>query len=215
MGTQLVDQLPSENKRCALIIGVDKYRDDISQLNGSVNDAKALREMLVNYDKPTGQYRGFFSYAIEEGLKGQAANEKGEITLGGLISYIERTVRQSVYVEKNQTQIPYPITEGYKNAELVLARSGNSKTPASAWSKFKATAQNLLKYDDGDSFSEGLAWVTLNGKEGFIDKTGREVIPVKYDDIWCYAFKKEGFIGVKLNGKKGFVDLDGNEYFDF
>jgi hypothetical protein len=30
-------------------------------------------------------------------------------------------------------------------------------------------------------FSEGLAAVNLNDKSGFIDKTGNEVIPIKYD----------------------------------
>lgn len=84
-----------------------------------------------------------------------------------------------------------------------------------AETNFRSMAQTLLKYDLVGSFSDGLAVAALNGKYGFIDKTGREVIPVKYDSVWCRAFRKEGFIGVELNGKKGFVDVEGNEYFDF
>jgi hypothetical protein len=57
--------------------------------------------------------------------------------------------------------------------------------------------------------------VGLKGKVGMVDKTGREIIPVKYDDIWSTVFQEEGFIGVTLNGKKGFVDFYGNEYFNF
>ena len=42
------------------------------------------------------------------------------------------------------------------------------------------------KYDVADGFSEGLARVILNGKWGFIDKSGREVIPCKYDNAWKF-----------------------------
>jgi tetratricopeptide (TPR) repeat protein len=73
------------------------------------------------YDKQSQQYRGFFSYAIEEALKGEAANQNGEITLGRLINYLERAVSQRVSVEKNQKQVPYSMTEGYRNSELILA----------------------------------------------------------------------------------------------
>ena len=63
-------------------------------------------------------------------------------------------------------------------------------------------------YDKMYSFSEGLAKVKLNGKWGFIDKTGREVIPCKYD--WVNLFLK-GLAKVCLNWKWGFVDTTGKE----
>ncbi|MDR2409638.1 MAG: WG repeat-containing protein [Bacteroidales bacterium] len=43
------------------------------------------------------------------------------------------------------------------------------------------------KYDYVGDFSEGLAYVELNGKYGYIDKTGTEVIPLKYDDAWGFS----------------------------
>ena len=57
-------------------------------------------------------------------------------------------------------------------------------------------------------FSEGLAKVKLNNKCGFIDKTGREVIPCKYD--WVNLFLK-GLAKVKLNRKYGYIDRTGRE----
>ena len=63
-------------------------------------------------------------------------------------------------------------------------------------------------YDKMYSFSEGLAKVKLNDKWGFIDKTGREVIPCKYD--WINLFLK-GLAKVCLNWKWGFVDTTGRE----
>lgn len=64
------------------------------------------------------------------------------------------------------------------------------------------------KYDIVDDFREGLALVRLNDKYGFVDKTGKEVIPLKYE--YAYSFR-EGLSKVRLNGKYGFVDKTGKE----
>jgi len=66
------------------------------------------------------------------------------------------------------------------------------------------------KYRDAGRFREGLAYVKLDGKYGFIDKTGKEVIPRKYDDV---GFFSEGLAYVELDDKEGFVDKKGNEYW--
>ena len=59
-------------------------------------------------------------------------------------------------------------------------------------------------YDDIDRiFPDGLASVRLNGKWGFVDTTGSEVIPCKYD--YAYGFF-EGFAKVELDGKWGYID---------
>jgi tetratricopeptide (TPR) repeat protein len=44
-----VTQLPSKEKRWALIIGVDDYSNGIQRLYGAVNDSKALKAALVKY----------------------------------------------------------------------------------------------------------------------------------------------------------------------
>ena len=64
------------------------------------------------------------------------------------------------------------------------------------------------KYDNVWSFSEGLARVKLNGKWGFIDKSGKEIIPCIYDEAWSSS---EGLACVELNGKRGFIDKSGKE----
>ena len=40
--------------------------------------------------------------------------------------------------------------------------------------------KKILNYDSAYDFHDGLAGVCLDGKWGFIDKTGREVTPFKY-----------------------------------
>jgi len=71
---------------------------------------------------------------------------------------------------------------------------------------------------DGDSefcthFSEGLVKVSrgkdyFSLKYGFVDKTGKVVVPLKYD--WASDFN-EGLATVSLNGKWGFVNQTGEE----
>ena len=62
-------------------------------------------------------------------------------------------------------------------------------------------------YDDNN-----VAWVQLGSKIGFIDKTGKEVVLLKYDEASLYGFYDEGdFLPVKLNGKWGFINKTGKE----
>ncbi len=59
-------------------------------------------------------------------------------------------------------------------------------------------------YDDPLYFSEGLAAVKLDGKWGYIDQAGQEVVPCKYDDALYFS---EGLAAVKLDGKWGFLSV--------
>jgi len=60
-----------------------------------------------------------------------------------------------------------------------------------------------------------LARVKLNGKWGFIDKTGKEIVPPKYDYAWDF---QESLARVKLNEKDFYIKVfpDGRviEYYD-
>ena len=66
----------------------------------------------------------------------------------------------------------------------------------------------MKKYDCVGGFSEGRAGVQLGKKYGFIDKSGKEVVPPKYD--WTGHFY-EGRARVRLGKKYGFVDKSGKE----
>lgn len=62
------------------------------------------------------------------------------------------------------------------------------------------------------SFSEGLGAFSLDGKFGFMDRTGRAVIPNRYDDAWWF---NEGFAAVKSGGRWGYIDKTGKTAIDF
>ena len=67
--------------------------------------------------------QGYFTSALVEGLKGGAANENGEVTLGRLVSYLEETVPKQISRDlgKDKKQRPFAVIEGYKADELVIA----------------------------------------------------------------------------------------------
>ena len=81
-----------------------------------------------------------------------------------------------------------------------------------------------LKYDLAWDFSDGLARVWKDGKFGFIDTSGREVVPCKYDYAWDFhegmarveldADRSVTFNSgwsIKVGGKWGYVDKTGRE----
>ena len=63
------------------------------------------------------------------------------------------------------------------------------------------------RYDIASPFNNGLAYVSINGKWGFIDKKGTLVIPAIYDSVWYFS---EGLASVEINGKWGFIDKTGD-----
>lgn len=107
-------------------------------------------------DRKTNKYRGYFSYAIEEGLKGSAANDKGEVTLAGLIRYIEHAVKERVRINENKRQIPYPTTEGFRNSDLVIAVAERNTpitiNPNSGEATFWSAIENSNDIEDFENY---------------------------------------------------------------
>jgi len=122
----------------------------------------------------TEKKQGYFSWAVVEGLKGGAANEKGEVTLSQLVKYVQEAVPKRIAIDLGSTkqQKPFAVIEGYRADELVLAVTnaaanatssmpGNIATvdPAAIELSFWETIKNsnnpedfksyLAKYPDG------------------------------------------------------------------
>ena len=64
----------------------------------------------------------------------------------------------------------------------------------------------LKRYNEVYEFSEGFARVTRDGKSGFINAKGEEVIPLKYDDADSFS---EGVASCKKDGKWGYINTKG------
>ena len=67
--------------------------------------------------------QGYFTFVLVEGLKGAAANEKGEVTLTGLVKYLQERVPKRVLQDlgPGKDQKPFAIVEGYRADELVIS----------------------------------------------------------------------------------------------
>jgi len=81
----------------------------------------------------TEKKQGYFSWAVVEGLKGGAANEKGEVTLSQLVKYVQDAVPKRIAVDLGSTkqQKPFAVIEGYRADELVLAVTSAASNTAS------------------------------------------------------------------------------------
>jgi hypothetical protein len=69
-------------------------------------------------------------------------------------------------------------------------------------------SEALRRYDDFINFSEGLAKVHKDNKWGFIDKTGKEIIPCIFENIQEFS---DGLARVSKDEKWGFIDKTGTE----
>ncbi|MDR1718657.1 MAG: WG repeat-containing protein [Dysgonamonadaceae bacterium] len=90
---------------------------------------------------------------------------------------------------------------------------------ASAQGIDETVMQQAFIYDDIYDFSEELCAVKKDGKVGFIDTEGREVIPCIYEMGGLSEFMNarkanyefsEGLVAARLGGKWGFIDREGN-----
>jgi tetratricopeptide (TPR) repeat protein len=85
--------------------------------------ATAVGQRAYEY---TEKKQGYFTWAIVEGLKGGAANERGEVTLSQLVKYVQETVPKRIAIDlgSGKQQRPFANVEGYRADDLVVALSG-------------------------------------------------------------------------------------------
>jgi hypothetical protein len=106
---------------------------------------------------------------------------------------------------KNEIMIPfvYDFVNPFKNGLAYVENNGK---------KFFITLKNLNLANDFDEvriFTFGLAAVSKNNKWGFIDETGKLVIPMIYDEVGY--FDQNSLSSVSKNGKSGFINKKGVE----
>jgi len=67
--------------------------------------------------------QGYFTWILVEALRGGAANPKGEVTLAGLVTYLQERVPKRVLQDlgPGKDQKPFAVVEGYRADELVVS----------------------------------------------------------------------------------------------
>jgi|GEM_PF-2515430 hypothetical protein len=66
-------------------------------------------------------------------------------------------------------------------------------------------------YEEISPMLVGRAKVSKGGKVGFIDESGKEIIPCIYDSAQSFCIGKEDLTPVMKDGKHGLIDRDGKE----
>jgi hypothetical protein len=125
--------------------------------------------------------QGYFSWALVEGIKGKAANEKGEVTLARLKSFLEEEVpkRSLIDLGKDKVQRPFAIIEGYKAEELIISVI-NLSIPEKAPAVTQEVPKRLNNIEYWDSIISSFESIGVGLKPG-VDYTqfGRELSNVR------------------------------------
>jgi uncharacterized caspase-like protein len=125
--------------------------------------------------------QGYFTSALVEGLGGAAANQKGEVTLDGLMKYLQDIVpkRISLDLGPGKVQKPFADIKGYKASDLILAKTAvaveaSIPDPAAVerntWETIQASADSsgfrdyLKKYPNG-VFAEQAFWEMIKSSK--------------------------------------------------
>jgi hypothetical protein len=183
-------------------------------------------------DDETNQWRGYFSRAIEEGLSGKAANDKGEVTLGKLVEYVQNAVPSRVWAQKHLVQNPWKSGDGFLESDLVLGivekpRNDSGDINAkSAEAAFWNAIENSSEIADFENYLNRCERGEFNGTyqstaELKLQRLKRTNAPaawskfqgiarklMKYRDIGSMS---EGLAWADFDGHHGFIDGFGNE----
>lgn len=120
--------------------------------------------------------QGYFTWLLVEGLKGGAANEKGEVTLASLVKYLQDRVPRRVLQDlgAGKDQKPFAVVEGYRADELVIAVPGakaiadarSAKEPDIATNTSTVDTSIEVKSREASSSLAGTTWTGNNAEAG-------------------------------------------------
>src|SRR5215216_1603933 len=112
--------------------------------------------------------QGYFTWILVEALRGAAANAKGEVTLAGLVTYLQERVPKRVLQDlgAGKNQKPFAVVEGYRADELVISVRDAKALASQPYVPDMSTQTNTpgrdtsieLKPSDGKLSLEGTTW---------------------------------------------------------
>ena len=167
---------------------------------------------LVPYENKELRLWGYINPTTEEIVIRPKFNEVGEFI--GDIAPIKTAKRWGLINRKGQViveptfdelgQFFYSYFSGNDSKLVALVKNGDNI------GFIRTNGKMVNEYDNIGSFNRhGLALVSKDGKSGFINQTGKEIIPLVYDDIG--SFNRHGLALVSKDGKSGFIDQTGKE----
>ncbi len=127
------------------------------------------------------------------------------VKMGGQVGFIDPTGQEVVPCD-----LPYTTAENLDHGVSVVTRSTREGIK---WGLIDRNGREIVecKYDEETyipPLDEGIVSMHWNGKYGYVNIEGREIVPPQYD--YTHEFS-EGYGAVRLNGKYGYVDQLGQE----
>jgi hypothetical protein len=122
--------------------------------------ATAVGQRAYEYQE---KKQGYFTWAVVEGMRGGAADERGEVTLARLVGYVQNVVPKRIAIDlgAGKQQRPFAVIEGYRADELVVAVAA-----ANATSNTQARTDTALK-DTGAVEAE--YWESIKNSADAVD----------------------------------------------
>lgn len=126
------------------------------------------------------------------------------------LAYVQKDGRYGYIDKTGNIVIPLNFTSAidFSDGLAVVGYGNNIWYIIDKTCDIKNTKELLTQYTNVTGFKEGFVEVYKDGKHGFVDQTGREVVPPIYDYVQDFS---EGLAQVQKDGKYGFVDQNGKE----
>ncbi|MDR0436983.1 MAG: WG repeat-containing protein [Bacteroidales bacterium] len=180
---------------------------DIDHGNSIVFFSEGLLAVQLNgkwgFIDQTGKEIISFKYGIAENF----VNGLAVVSFNGKNGLIDKTGKEIIPMKYDWifSSIASELAEVQLNGKRGFVNKQTGKEVISP--KYdKIGSEDMGEYDYYEQFDRGLFVVQLNSKWGMIDKTGKEVLPIRYDYIgWFF----DELAPVQLNGRWGFVDATG------
>lgn len=185
---------------------------DRTSTTKSTQKPKSDRRQRVAKTSSTNSSNASYSQLLQNGSK-SILIVFGGIFVAIVLGFIIVTI-MAISKNRSNDYVSYDIsdnteisceTEG-KTSEKVAEESYDSASSAEESTQEASSSSTKGSYDYVYSESGGLRKVEKNGKKGFIDANGNEVVPPVYDYIYS---ESDGLYKVEKDGKKGFINKEG------
>ena len=196
------------NKRGKVVIEI-KYDKANSVVNG-VAEVK-LHDQTLYFDTKGAELSQDYilSNDIFPSWKTKLIRNKKPITIGSVVIAL-LVCCYSFIPFMNSSHL---VNEG--ELDLIVKNRYNLSQTYNRYALYTLYGSKLTRFKYSyleNTFTEGFARIEVSGKLGFIDKTGREITPLKYDVANAFS---EGLAKVRIgsykDGKYGFIDKTGGE----
>jgi WG containing repeat len=130
------------------------------------------------------------------------------VSIDDVRGFIDRSGNFTAYPTKSNSVAVAPITTAQSNSDELIGFGQNNRVG------YMDRQRRIIvqpKFDRVGEFREGLAWVVINKKLGYIDKTGKVTIPLRFDDS-LFTRRMGDFDGGLAKvclGKCGYIDRTG------